>query len=83
MKVSTLVTQSVELDERAVETVFNTRLAELCGGDGVYINDGWLEEWEDTGHGSGLTHQKGRATELQKAAIHLRDLLVKKVGGKR
>lgn len=75
MKVSTTVQQEVVLDSRAVDEVFKKKLDTLCGGEDVYLKDGWLEEWEDTGHGSGLTHQRGRATPLQKAALALRDAL--------
>lgn len=76
MKVSTTVRQEVVLDGDAVNDVFKKRLDDLCGGEDIYLNgDGWLEEWEDTGHGSGITHQRGRPTPVQKAALKLRDAL--------
>lgn len=75
MKVSTTVVQEVTLDGNAVNAVFKKQLDALCGGEDVYLKDGWLETWEDTGHGSGITHQLGRPTSVQKAALALRDAL--------
>lgn len=78
MKVSTTVRQEVVLDGDAVETVFKNRLDAYCGGEDVYLNDetGQVEEWEDTGHGSGLTNVVDKKpSELKLAALKLRSLI--------
>ena len=78
MKVSTTVVQTVELDARACEEVFNTRLDSLCGGKDVYLNPktGKVEEWDDTGHGSGITDVVDeKPSKLKLAALALRELL--------
>ena len=79
MKVHTTVVQEVTLDGNAVREVFTKQLNSLCGGEDVYLNDkGELEEWEDTGHGSGMTHVVSKKpTKIQIAAIELRGLLHK------
>lgn len=77
MKVSTTVVQSVELDSNAVTEVFKARLDWLCGGD-VYLNEdtGFIEEWTDTGHGSGMTDVvEKNPSEVQLTALKLRSLL--------
>lgn len=78
MKVSTTMVQSVELDARAVDEVFKAQLDSLCGGKDVYLNDktGEVEEWDDTGHGSGITDVVDKKpSELKLAALKLRRLL--------
>jgi hypothetical protein len=78
MRVHTTVTQAVDLDKAAVEEVFRGRLYELCGSDGAYLNEktGEVEEWYDTGHGSGITDVVDKApSELKLAALKLRKLL--------
>lgn len=78
MKVSTTVRQEVVLDGDAVEEVFKTRLDQYCGGKDVYLNDktGEVEEWEDTGHGSGITDVVDKKpSELKLAALKLRSLI--------
>jgi hypothetical protein len=75
---STTVRQEVFLDADAVETVFKAQLDALCGGKDVYLNEktGFIEEWEDTGHGSGLTSVVDKKpTALLLAALKLRSLL--------
>lgn len=78
MQVQTLVPHTVTLDERAVEAVFHARLDSLCGGPDVYLNDktGEVEEWENTGHGSGITRvEDKKPSKLKLAALNLRQLL--------
>jgi hypothetical protein len=80
MKVSTTVRQEVVLDGEAVETVFRERLDSLCGGKDVYLNTetGQVEEWEDTGHGSGMTDVVDKKpSTLKLAALKLREELKK------
>jgi hypothetical protein len=76
MRVS--VRQEVVLDGEAVDAVFRDRLDTLCGGKDVYLNDktGEVEEWDDTGHGSGITDVVDKnPSDLKLAALKLRSLL--------
>jgi hypothetical protein len=78
MKVSTTVRQEVVLDGDAVATVFKKQLDSLCGGEDVYLNEktGKVEEWDDTGHGSGITDiVDDKPSKLKLAALKLRSLL--------
>lgn len=75
MKVLTKRIAEVELDPEAVEKVFKTRLKQLCGGEGVYIESktGKVRSWEDTGHGSGITEDVTGVTPIQLAALRLQE----------
>lgn len=78
MKVSTTVRQEVVLDGEAVAEVFKRELDHLCGGAEVYLNEktGEVEEWDDTGHGSGITDVVDKKpSKLKLAALKLRSLL--------
>jgi hypothetical protein len=69
------ITQSVpvELDGAAVKQCFEKYLEDLCGGEHVYISDkGVVEEWEDTGHGSGITRKVEDPSPTQIAALKFR-----------
>jgi hypothetical protein len=75
---TTTVRQEVVLNDDAVEEVFNNVLDSYCGGTHVYLNDksGEVEEWEDTGHGSGITDVVDKKpSALKLAALKLRSLL--------
>jgi hypothetical protein len=82
MKVSTTVRQEVVLDGDAVAEVFKRQLDSLCGGADVYLNEktGKVEEWDDTGHGSGITDVvDDKPSPLKLAALKLRSLLKKQL----
>ncbi len=67
---------SVDLDAGAVQQAFDKRLNDLCGGEHVYIDDkGKVKDWEDTGHGSGLTLDVKDPTKTQIAALKFRQAL--------
>lgn len=76
MKVIITHLESVELNYDTVKEVFQKHLESLCGGEHVYISDkGVVEEWEDTGHGSGLTRKVEDPSPTQIAALKFRESL--------
>lgn len=77
MRVTVSVRSDVQLDPSEVEKAFTAHLEMLCGGPRTFIRDGKLFYWDDTGHGSGLDVEMGRADLVQAAAHELRSQLEK------
>lgn len=76
MKVGITTTTYVELTGDAIKQAFEKHLDDLCGGEGVYIDDkGRVKEWEDTGHGSGITDDVKNPSKRQVAALKFRRAL--------
>lgn len=76
MKVHTTTVTEVTLDADAVEKVFKARLDQMCGGEELYLaEDGTAHWWEDTGHGSGITHDVQNPTAKQIHALRFKQAL--------
>lgn len=76
MKVIVTQYQEVTLDDAAVQQVFRGELDSLCGGADTYLEKGVVKEWEDTGHGSGITRTAfAEPSDIMVAALKLRELL--------
>lgn len=79
MKVVVTRLESIELDGHAVDEVFKKRLDSMCGGEHTYIDPetGKVMDWEDTGHGSGLTEEVKDPSPRMVAALKFRAELTK------
>lgn len=77
IKVTYSSTTTVPLTEKEAKdvTLQYLQLA-ILGGEGCYVTkEGMLEHWTSWPHGSGTTTPQGEATEVQRLAQRLLELL--------